>query len=97
VGLRIFRKTNEIKRNLTLSSNSLNLIKQIKKILETEFGVISNKIIKYTKEKDGKLFTNYVLSITGKENFIKFREHIGFTHPDKIIRLSLMINSYKRK
>lgn len=97
VALRIFRKTNEIKRNLTLSSNSLRLIEEIKEILTNNFEIISNKISKCVKNKDSREFVNYVLSITGKENFIKFKEEIGFTHPDKIRKLNLMIHSYIRK
>ena len=97
VALRVFRKTNEIKRSLTLSSNSLILIEEIKPILKDDFGVSSNKISKNIRKRNEKVFINYVLSITGKENFIKFRKEIGFAHPDKIIRLDLMINSYIRK
>ena len=44
-----------------------------------------------------KKFTNYVLSITGKENFLGFRNEIGFSHPNKINRLNDLINSYIRK
>lgn len=97
VSLRIFKKTKEIKRNLTLSSNSEILIRKIKEILEKDFLIKSNKLYKYVKKRGGKTFTNYVLSITGKENFEKFREKIGFSHPEKIIRLNEMINSYIRK
>ncbi len=97
VGLRNFRKTNEIKRNLTLSSNSLQLLREIKNILVNNFLIFSNKISKYVKIVEDKKFTNYVLSITGKENFIKFKEEIGFSHPLKIKRLNKMINSYIRK
>lgn len=97
VALRIFSKTNEIKRNLTISSNSLKFLEQIKDILEKDFKIRSNKIIKYTKKFEEREFTNYVLSITGKENFEKFREKIRITHPDKIKKLDEMINSYIRK
>lgn len=96
VVLRVFKKTNEIKRNLTLSSNSLRLIEEVKIILAQDFKISSNKVGINIKIKGEKKFTNYVLSITGKSNFEKFREHIGFYHPDKINRLNLMINSYIR-
>jgi hypothetical protein len=97
VSLRIFKKTSEIKRNLTLSTNSKVLIEEIKKILEKDFQIKSNKIYKYVKKGKNKDFINYVLSITGKENFEKFREEIGFSHPRKITRLNEMIDSYIRK
>ena len=97
VALRIFRKTGEIKRNLTLSSNSLKFIEEIKIILERSFSIQSNKISRYVKKWNNKEFVNYVLSITGKDNFEKFQEHIGFTHPDKTKKLYSMIHSYKRK
>ena len=96
VALRTFKKTNEIKRNLTLSSNSLRLMEDIKNILEEDFNIKSNKLYKYIKTKDNKIFTNYVLSITGKYNFEEFRDKIGFYHPTKVDKLNLMIDSYIR-
>ncbi|HJX50281.1 MAG TPA: LAGLIDADG family homing endonuclease [Candidatus Nanoarchaeia archaeon] len=97
VALRVFKKTNEIKRNLTLSSNSLIFLQEIKNILAEQFNIMSNKIINYIKKRDGKEFVNYVLSITGKKNFELFRNLIGFYHPDKIKRLDDMISSYIQK
>ena len=97
VALRTFKKTNEIKRNLTLSSNSLRLVEEMKEVLQKEFDIKSNKISKYVKKVGDKEYVNYVLSITGKENFIKFRREICFTHPDKIRKLDLLIDSYIRK
>src|SRR3989344_6768318 len=96
VALRIFKRTKEIKRNLTLSSNSLHLIKDIKYILEKEFKINSNKISKYTKVKGLKEYTNYVLSITGKSNFERFQKEINFAHPLKKEKLDKMISSYIR-
>ena len=97
VALRVFRKTGEIKRNLSISSNSLTFLEKIKEILEREFNIKCNRISKYVKKVGEKEFTNYVLGITGKENFIGFREKIRFTHPEKIIKLEKMIDSYIRK
>ena len=96
VALRTFKKTNEIKRNLTLSSNSLKLIEEIKNILNKDFNINSNKISKYVKTKEDRIFTNYVLSITGMYNFVSFRNKIGFYHPIKVDKLNLMIDSYIR-
>jgi intein/homing endonuclease len=88
--LRLYNKTNEWKRNLTLGSNSLNLLKDIKFLLENDFGITSNKIIQNHQGRD----RCFILSITGKENFIKFQEQINFKHPKKIRNLNLMIKSY---
>ena len=97
VGLRIFKKTNELKRNLTIASKSEKFLNDLKTILEKDFDIISNRIIYYTKRLGEKQFTTYYLSITGKENFIKFRNKINFYHPEKREKLNLMIKSYIRK
>lgn len=96
VALRIFKKTNEIKRNLTFSSNSLRLVEDIKKVLERIYDIKSNRILRYVKNRDNKVYTNYVLSITGKSNFDKFKSQINFSHPNKKDKLDLMVNSYIR-
>jgi len=44
-----------------------------------------------------KEFVTWKLSITGKENFIKFEDKINFSSPNKKERLNIMINSYIRK
>ena len=89
--LRLNRNTNEWKRNITLSSNSKPILLQIKKILET-FGMKTNKIIK--NHNSSKRDKSFLLSITGKENFIKFQKKINFKHPRKIKMLNLIIESY---
>jgi len=97
VALRPFRRTKEIKRNLNLSSNSLKFLQQIQSIFKKDFNIKTNKILEYNKKIQNKIYTNYVMSITGKENFVKFREKIGFSHPTKKQMLDLMIASYIRK
>ena len=97
VALRIFKKTNEIKRNLEISSKSKKFLVDIKNILEKDFEITSNKIISFERNLGGKIFITWKLSITGKENFIKFRDKINFYHPSKEDKLDLMIKSYIRK
>jgi len=87
--LRIFNKTNEWKRNVTLASNSKRLLEDIKSIL-LEFDIKTNTIIKNRSDRC------YILGISGRENFIKFKEKIGFKHPTKIKKLDLIILSYKK-
>ncbi len=92
VALRLFRKTNEWKRNITLASNSLYLLIDIKQILNS-YNIMSNRIIKNNNHRiDDK---SYILSITGKENIINFSKNISFKHPDKLKRIKLMIKSYE--
>lgn len=97
VALRIFKKTNEIKRNLEIASKSKSFLIEIKGMLEKDFNIKCNKIISFHRTLNRKEFTTYKLSITGKENFIKFRDKINFYHPGKKNKLNLMISSYIRK
>jgi len=97
VGVYVYQKTNEIKRKIAISSTSLKLLNQIKGILEIHFDIKSNKIIRCIKITDSKKFIYYILAITGRENFIKFRNQINFKHPIKRKKLDLMINAYIRK
>lgn len=99
VALRVFRKTSEIKRNITLCAKSKAFLTEIKNILQRDFLISSNKITECKKvdKIKNKEYYYYVLSISGKENFESFKNKIGFYHPDKIKKLDLMINSYIRK
>jgi len=98
VALRIFKKTNEIKRNLTIASKSKKFMEDIKKILEKDFKIKCNKIgFSIRKFPNNKEFVTWNLSITGKENFLKFRDKINFNGPIKRKKLDLMINTYIRK
>jgi hypothetical protein len=87
--LRIFNKTKEWKRTLTLGSNSKRILEEIKDMLLSDFDIKSNNIIVLDKNKGG-----FVLGISGKDNFVKFRNKIGFKHPKKTKRLNLIIKSY---
>jgi len=97
VGLRIHKKTGDIKRNLEIASKSKKFMEDIKNTLENDFGIRCNKIISFKRKLNDKEFITWKLSITGKENFIKFKDKINFTHPDKKEKLNAMINSYIRK
>ena len=97
VSLRVFKKTGEIKRNLEIASKSRKMLRDIKEILEKDFMIKCNKLISFKRKLNNTEFTTWKLSITGKENFIKFKDKINFLHPEKKIRLDLMINSYIRK
>jgi hypothetical protein len=94
VGLRVFKKTGEIKRNLEMASKSQGFVKDIKDILEKDFMINCNKLISFKRKVNGKEFVTWKLSITGKENFIAFRNKINFFHPIKRKKLDLMIDSY---
>lgn len=90
--IRIFNKTKEWKRTLTLCSNSRKILEEVKEILENNFDIKTNIIIENMPNSDRD--KSLVLCISGKENFIKYREKIGFKHPLKIKRLNLIIESY---
>lgn len=88
VVLRYYAKAREWKRNITLTSNSVRILIQIKEILKT-IGIESNKL--YRNAKDDR---SYVLSITGKDNFILFKKNISFKHPRKALLLKFVLDSY---
>lgn len=92
VALRLHKKSNEWKRNITLTSNSLKILEEIKDILVSRFQICSNKIIRTAKNRaDDKTF---VLAISGKDNISKFKDNIGFKHPKKMRKLELAMKSY---
>ena len=97
VGQRIFKKTGEIKRNLEIASKSKKFLEEIKEILEKNFNIKCNKIISFEKSTNNKTFVTWKLSITGKENFMKFKKKINFSSPIKKEKLVRMIHSYIRK
>lgn len=97
VALRIFKKTGEFSRNLDIGSKSKEFLEDIKGILEEDFKIKSNKMYPCKRNLNGKEFITWRLSITGKENFVSFRDKICFTSPTKIKKLEEMINSYIQK
>ena len=91
--LRLAIKTKEWKRSITLASNSIKILEETKIILLNDFDIKTNRIIRNRPKSDYD--KSYILSITGKDNMIKYRNRIGFLHPDKIRRLNLVLKSYE--
>jgi len=90
--LKLAYKTREWKRCIALTSNSYRILEEIKSFLEYLSQIHSNKIIR--TKPHSNYDQSYVLTITGKKNFIKFQRHIGFKHPRKIKKLQLLLDSY---
>lgn len=90
VGIRIFEKTGEWKRNVKIDSKSRKLLEGIKFLLQT-IGVSSNEIRMCTKQD--KFW--YYLGISGRANFSLFASKIGFTHPLKQQKLVFLLRTYK--
>lgn len=69
--LRIFSKTKEWKRNLTLTSNSTTLLNDVKRML-LGFSIRTSNLRRNnnysTRDK------SYYIGITGKSNFVRFKE-----------------------
>jgi len=89
--LRIFNKTKEWKRDIKIASTSKIIIEQIKNLLIDDFRINSGKIISHVKKGYRPCF---YLFITGKSNFKRFRNRIGFKQPSKIKKLDLLIETY---
>jgi intein/homing endonuclease len=88
---RFNKSTQEWKRNLTLTSNSLRILCEIQQILSS-LGITSNKMRRNNRQSNYDI--TFSLGITGKVNFLVFREKIGFKHPKKALLLDLIIDSY---
>lgn len=67
-----------IKGVIGFGSNSLNLLKGVKALLELRFGIYSSNITgKNKKRPDGSLYaTNYTLTVSDGPNLIQFQKHI---------------------
>jgi hypothetical protein len=91
VALRFKKHPDEWKRSITLCSNSLQILLEIKEFL-LSLGIRPNKI--YRTKPESHYDKSFILSITGRNNFLLFREKIGFKHPKKAAVLNLLIASY---
>lgn len=96
VGLRVYKPTGEIKRDVHMASKSRKLLEQIKRILENEFKIRCNRIGKYIKNRNGKQYITLVLHITGRTNLRRFSSIINFSHLEKRAKLQQLLYSYKR-
>ena len=91
VGIRIFAKTGEWKRNVKIDSKSYRLLEGVKALL-LDFDISSNRIRRC--DKGDKYW--YYLGISGHENFIRFSKYIGFTHVLKQEKLIFLIKTYTK-
>ena len=88
----LFDDEGTISTNLAISMSNKNLIEEIKRLTESlgvETGTISIK--KHENRKD-----NFTFGIK-RDNLLKFKDKIGFSHPDKIKKLDFAINTKNRK
>ncbi len=90
VGLRLFRKTGEWKRDISISSKTEPFLTELKLMLIEHFGIKSGKII-FNKNKTGCW---YSFIITGRSNLELFCKNINFGHPLKQQKLKLLLESY---
>jgi hypothetical protein len=90
VGIRVYEKTKEWKRDIKIDSKSKALLRDIKELLKKGFKIETNKI--GSCQKEDKVW--HYLIITGKENLIKFQKSIDFKHPIKKKKLKILIDSY---
>ena len=86
--MKFCQTSKEIKCAVQLTSKSLKILRQIKKLLEKEFSITCNKLMQATKITGNKKFITWMLAITGKENLIRFTDEINFYHPRKIENLN---------
>jgi len=88
----LFDDEGYISTTLAISMANKNLVEEIKGLVESlslETNLISIK-------KHEHLRDNFTFAIKSS-NFIKFREKIGFSHPNKIKNLNFAINTRNRK
>jgi replicative DNA helicase Mcm len=89
VGIRVFAKTGEWKRNIKIDSKSYDLLKGLN-ILLSEFGITTNQI-KMCRKGDKSW---YYTGVSGYQNFVKFSNEIGFSSLIKRKKLALLIKTY---
>lgn len=92
--LRFFKKTKEWKRDIKIGSNSKKILDDIYLMLRDDFDILPNKVTKATRGENKKKDRTYHLSVTGKTNYLKFKQRIGFKSECKHQELNLIILSY---
>ena len=89
---------------IEISSSSKIILKKINLVL-LRWGILS-RVRRKKKDKNpsvkstGKIIkakhSKYILTIFGKENFVKFKENIKIRHPSKIRKLNRIINKINK-
>ncbi|MFH0979264.1 MAG: LAGLIDADG family homing endonuclease [Candidatus Woesearchaeota archaeon] len=79
------------KKMIVISQVDLQLIEQIKELV-SRLQIKSNKILEHNSKSRSLM---YYFTITGKQDIQRFKNKIGFLHPIKSKKLSLLMKSYK--
>lgn len=87
----IFIRTEKGSSKIHYSSNSIDLIKDLKSLL-LRFGIVAS----INKSQKENYKPNYTLNITGKTNILAFSNHIGI-HGSKAAQLETLVERYSEK
>lgn len=88
----LFDDEGTVSTNLAISMSNLNIINEIKKLIES-LGVKTGNI----SIKRNKIWKDNFSFNVSRENLQEFKEKIGFSHPEKIKNLEAEINTKNRK
>lgn len=88
----LFDDEGTISTNLAISMSNLNLVKDIKLLIES-LGIETNAL---TSKKNKFWKDNFAFTIKRK-HFVEFRERVGFSHQEKIKNLDAAIHTRNRK
>ncbi|MDO8643020.1 MAG: LAGLIDADG family homing endonuclease [Candidatus Woesearchaeota archaeon] len=96
-----FSKAIEIKmsKEVSLVKDGINFFKDIKKLLESYFGIKTTKPFlegRKNKRKDGKVTVGVRMKIRRKESIRLFQKEIGFENEEKKRKLELIVKGLNR-